>query len=178
MPRGQYDRSHLRAPSAGDVADEQAETGLSGLPEAETASEIDTDRARAERRERRRRDTGDLDRMQRMHLTIPTSVQERADREGKTLRWVLDEPGRQMQMDANDWYAVREGVVASAGKNTDQKLILMEKPKDWYEEDRKSFDRDLKDRERAIEAGGKTATDEDRGGFYQPATKNRISRGA
>ena len=132
-------------------------------------------RASEERRERRRRDAGDIDRTARMKLAIPQDIQEQATREGKTLRWVRDDPGRMQQMKQEDWDIV-SGIGSVAASRTDEgQLVLMSKYADWYHDDRKH----LKEENDALQ---QTATSPgsqenvDPKGFYTPkGAVNKIS---
>jgi hypothetical protein len=116
-------------------------------------------RATDERRARRRRDDGDLDRMGRMALAIPPEVRERLEREGKTFRWVRDATGRQAAMHADDWDVTPgvEGVPES--RDGEGKLVLMEKYRDWYEDDQRKKAGALDATEEAVKRGRPTGPD-------------------
>ena len=159
MPRGQYDRTALR----GQTAEESAPVSA---------------RAEETRRERRRRDDGDIDRMARMKLAIPISVQERLKREGKEARWVRDDAGRMQQMIAEDWDPV-EGVPTVAASRTDEgQMVLMSKYSDWYNEDRRALTEQNNALVNAAVSGKAHGPDVDAKGFYAPqGSTNRISRG-
>lgn len=112
-------------------------------------------RAADTRRERRRRDDGDLDRMGRMALSIPQEVQDRLTREGKTARWVRDNPNRQSAMQANDWDVTPNVEPVAEDREGTGKLVLMEKYRDWWDEDQRKKATVLDERERALERGDK-----------------------
>jgi len=145
MPRGVYTRS------SAEVA-----------PETETAQVEVSPRAAEMRRERRRREDGDLDRMGRMALRIPQEVQDRLAREGKTARWVRDNPNRQASMQANDWDVTPGVDPVSEDRDGSGKLVLMEKFKDWWEDDQRAKSKLLDEREQAIERGGKVTSGDTR----------------
>lgn len=134
-------------------------------------------RAQEARRERRRRDDGDLDRMGRMALSIPPEVKERLDREGKTWRWVRDAAGRQAAMRADDWDMTPGVDPIPEARDSDGKLVLMEKYRDWYDADQRKKSNLLDQREEAIQRGDKTDPEDKRpaGVSYTPPG-NRISR--
>lgn len=138
MPRGQYDRSAVKA-----TVTQPEET-----PALQTSA-----RAEETRRARRRRADGDLDRMGRMALSIPPEVQERLDREGKTARWVRDASGRQTAMRANDWDTTPGVEPVAEARDSEGKLVLMEKFKDWYDDDQREKTELLDAQEKAIERG-------------------------
>ncbi len=140
MPRGIPRRNGLNAEPA--VGDATVETQP---PLSQRATEM--------RRERRRRDDGDLDRMGRMALSIPQEVKERAAREGKTLRWIRDTPGRVQEMTRDDWDIVQGVDPVAASRHEEGNLVLVEKYQDWFDEDRAKMSRLLDEKERAIERG-------------------------
>lgn len=133
--------------------DRQAAQVAEREPEAKPALSNPSPRAEQSRRERRRRDDGDLDRMGRMALSIPPEVQQRLDREGKTARWVRDASGRQHAMHANDWDITPNVEAVPEGRDSEGKLVLMEKFKDWYDDDQRAKTELLDEREKAIERG-------------------------
>lgn len=140
-------------------------------------------RASETRRERRRRDDGDLDRGARLKLAIPKEIQEQADREGKTLRWLNDEGNRMHDMTVNDdWDVVKEATPVPVGTTVDGKPILARlcsKFKDWYDEDQRAKAKVLDDREKAVARGAKASPDDHRQDDVTYVPKgNRISRGA
>lgn len=136
-------------------------------------------RAASERRERRRRDDGDLDRMGRMALSIPPEVQERLNREGKTARWVRDAAGRQAAMHRDDWDVTPGVDPVPESRDGEGKLVLMEKYRDWYDDDQRKKTAILDERDRAMERGEKINPDDKRSMAvsYTPEG-NRISRKA
>lgn len=158
MPRGVYEREPRRNMTEDSVATEGS------LRSQET------------RRERRRRDDGDLDRTARMKLAIPKEIQAQADREGKVLRWVRDDPGRMQQMISEDWDKVPNIDSVAASRTDDGQMVLMSKYADWYHGDRKP----LEERNKALQQSALTPGRGQEGvsaeGFYQPqGTVNRIS---
>lgn len=163
MPRGVYDRN----------TDAQASNRL----EEDSAPALPSARAAETRRERRRRDDGDLDRMARMKLAIPRNIQEQADREGKVLRWMIDVSGRMQEVEANDWDAVPGISTVAASRDDETQMRLCWKYKDWYDADQRKKTNLLDEREKAIERGAKTESDDPRqpGVHYTPAG-NKISR--
>lgn len=157
MPRGVYQRGPVEGQT--EVVEEAA---LSP-------------RAAEVRRDRRRRDDGDIDRMARQKLAIPRNIQAQAEAEGKVFRWVLDEPGRMMDVHENDWDAV-EGVAAvSAGQQEDTKLVLMWKFKDWNVKDELRDEAHLAELESSLIAGPSSA-DQAKGIVKPEGQVNRISR--
>lgn len=172
MPRGQYTRKPVAkaiVPPEQKPALQQAEAIPALVPPSARAEET--------RRERRRRDDGDLDRMGRMALSIPPEVKERLDREGKTARWVRDAPGRQTAMHKEDWDITPKVDPVPEDRESNGKLVLMEKFGDWYDSDQRAKTNLLDKREEAIVRGA-NADPEDR---RQPGTSyvpegNKISR--
>jgi len=168
MPRGHYERRAVQAQGERPEVEQPVAT--------ETAL---SNRATELRRERRRRDDGDLDRMGRMALSIPPEVRERLEREGKTARWVRDAAGRQAAMHANDWDITPNVDPVAEARDSEGKLVLMEKYKDWAEEDKRKQSRILDERENHVLNGqisdpeGKRSQSVD----YVPAG-NSISRKA
>lgn len=144
---------------------------------SEPALAPQSSRAAETRRERRRRDDGSLDRMMNLKLAIPRHIQEQADREGKTLRWVLDQPGRMQQMEADDWDKVPGVQSVAADKESGDQLVLCAKYKDWFDADQAASARMLDERDKALVRGDKIDPDDKRQGAtsYTPAG-NRISR--
>jgi hypothetical protein len=122
MPRGQYDRRAVQAQGERPEADKPVEQALSN-------------RATELRRERRRRDDGDLDRMGRMALSIPSEVRERLALEGKTARWVRDAAGRQAEMYRQDWDVTPGVEPVAESRDGTGKLVLMEKWQDLHDID-------------------------------------------
>ena len=163
MPRGQYDRSRLTK---------------GGMP---SSAPVDkpalSPRAEETRRERRRREDGDLDRMGRMALSIPTEVRERAAREGKTLRWIRDTPGRLQEMSRDDWDRVQDVEPVAASRTEEGSLVLVEKYQDWFDADRAKKSNLLDTMEDALKRGQTIDPDDKRQSevSYVPAG-NRISR--
>lgn len=163
MPRGQYDRTK----SAGSLT----------KPEEAPAPALTNSRADETRRERRRRADGDLDRMAGFKLAIPRDIQEQADREGKTLRWVLDTPGRMQQMIADDWDKVPGIDTIAADRESGDQLVLCSKYQDWFDADQKQSAKMLDERDASLTRGDKIDPEDKR----QKATSyvplgNRISR--
>lgn len=157
MPRGQYER---RGPAQSDAP--QTETANHEPSEVVETQSALSPRAAETRRERRRRDDGNLDRMGRMALSIPPEVQERWDREGKVGRWVRDVAGRQTQMHREDWDVTTGVEPVPEGRESEGKLVLMEKYRDWYDEDQRRKTGLLDERETAIKRGLKTEPGDNR----------------
>lgn len=164
MPRGQY----VRTPQA----------GTDTPPDAESVMEAAlSPRAAETRRERRRRDDGDIDRMARMKLAIPRTIQEQATRDGKVLRWFLDNPGRIAEAHDDDWDVVDGVTPVSAGQDEDTKLVLCSKYKDWHQADITRDDREITEREASITAGNSQENRRAGDGLIVPEGQtNRISR--
>lgn len=152
-----------------------AQSERTETPPVETAA-LNT-RAAETRRERRRRDDGNLDRMGRMALSIPPEVQERWDREGKVGRWVRDAAGRQTAMHREDWDVTPNVDPVAEARDSEGKLVLMEKYRDWFDSDQRAKTNLLDEREKAIERGTKIDPDDKRqeAVSYTPPG-NRISR--
>jgi hypothetical protein len=115
--------------------------------------------------------------MGRMALSIPPEVKERLDREGKTYRWVRDAAGRQQAMQSDDWDVTPGVDPVPEARDSEGKLVLMEKYRDWYDDDQRAKANMLDDRDKAIERGAKTDPDDRRqpGTSYVPEG-NKISR--
>ncbi len=160
MPRGVYPRER------------EAEAVDTAMPETPALSA----RAEQTRRERRQRNDGDLDRMGRMALSIPPEVQARLDREGKVARWVRDAAGRQTSMHARDWDVTPDVEAVAESRDGEGKLVLMEKYKDWYDDDQTRKTSLLDEREKALE---RAEGDNRKGGdglVVPHGQQNRISR--
>jgi hypothetical protein len=152
MPRGQYDRT----------AKGQEETSQEPLALPPRAVET--------RRERRRRDDGDTDVMARMKLAIPREIREQLEREGKTARWVRNDPGRMQQLHNEDWDIVEGFASVSASRSDESQMILMSKSKDWYDADRAHLQVQNDGMKDAALAGRSTEATVDSTGFYSPKT--------
>jgi hypothetical protein len=164
MPRGVYQRSQ-----AAEVAPVEAQT--------EAPQPVRETRAEQTRRERRRRDDGDFDRMSRLKLAIPHDIQEQADREGKTLRWVRDTPDRLAEVHRNDWDPVAGVGAVPADGDSGVNMVLHSKYRDWFEDDRRKRSELLNERDKALMRGAKASPDDKRqeSTSYVPQG-NRISR--
>lgn len=151
--------------------------GIAEATKPAEAPDHPSPRAQEARRERRRRDDGDLDRMGRMALSIPPEVKERWEREGKVGRWVRDQAGRQMAMRSDDWDVTPGVDPVPEARDSEGKLVLMEKFRDWYNDDQRKKSSLLDKREEAIQRGDKTDPEDKRqaGVSYTPPG-NRISR--
>lgn len=143
MPRG-IPRNRAEQPEVTPAITQEATA--SPQPEALSA------RAEQTRRERRRRNDGDLDLMGRMALSIPPEVQDRLKREGKTARWVRDASGRQTAMHREDWDVTPDVEAVAEARDSEGKLVLMEKYQDWYDDDQRRKTAMLDEREKAIES--------------------------
>jgi hypothetical protein len=117
--------------------------------------------------------------MGRMALSIPPEVQERLNREGKTARWVRDAAGRQAAMHRDDWDVTPGVDPVPESRDGEGKLVLMEKYRDWYDDDQRKKTAILDERDRAMERGEKINPDDKRSMAvsYTPEG-NRISRKA
>jgi hypothetical protein len=173
MPRGQYVR-------------QTRDEGANGLTEPHSAEQVEpvalSQRATETRRERRRRNDGDIDRMASLALAIPPEVKARWDREGKVGRWFLDRPGRVAEARDDDWDNVPDMPHVAAGQEDENKLVLMEKYKDWHDDDEAGHQLDLKAREDALVAGTSRENRTQGDGLLPPEQvsrslgRNRISR--
>lgn len=168
MPRGVYERNRIAQPEA-PASPEPAEQAAPDQALSPRAAET--------RRERRRRDDGDLDRMGRMALSIPPEVQERWNREGKVGRWVRDAAGRQAAMQADDWDPTPGVEPVAEARDSEGKLVLMEKYRDWFDQDQRKKTNLLDQREEALMRGQKIDSEDRRqmGVSYTPEG-NRITR--
>lgn len=169
MPRGQYERRATGNQPSVQLDEEQGQA-------PETTQPAHSPRAAKERRERRRRDDGNLDRMNRMALAIPPEVQARLDAEGKTARWVRDDSKRQMHMHHMDWDVTPGVDPVPESRDSEGKLVLMEKYKDWYESDQRAKTNALAEQEKAIERGASAGSNDTRGVHNYVPEGNRISR--
>lgn len=145
-------------------------------PVAERIEPTLSPRAIETRRERRRRDEGDIDGFSRMKLAIPHDVQARLSREGKVARWILDKDNRLAGMHANDWDATPGVAAVPESGDSENKLVLHEKYRDWWEDDQRKKTVRLDEMDKAIMRGeisgdGKATSD------LHVAGTNRISRG-
>ena len=100
-------------------------------------------RADETRRERRRRRPELLDGT-RQNLHVSHKVREDAEKRGMELRWIKNTALRMEQMTQIDDWDVVEGVAPKAAGNRDpDKMILVEKPKEWCAADRAAKQREL-----------------------------------
>jgi hypothetical protein len=115
--------------------------------------------------------------MGRMALSIPPEVKERLDREGKTSRWVRDASGRQQAMHRDDWDVTPNVEPVPEARDSEGKLVLMEKYAEWYNDDQRKKTNLLDKREEAIKRGSSTSPEDRRqpGTSYVPEG-NQISR--
>lgn len=157
MPRGIYDRQRS--------AEDPQYAGES--PEA-------PQRAADTRRERRERVDGDVDNMARMKLAIPKEVQERAESEGKVLRWIYGSSNRLRQAQSTDWDPVVGVEPVAANADDDVMMILHEKYADWYADSQR---RKMSRLDKMEEAMMSRRTESDPSGNYTPAgVEPRITR--
>lgn len=164
MPRGVYDRSQV------------AQATPAPQQQAETSPPVRETRAEQTRRERRRRNDGDLDGMSRLKLAIPHHIQEQAEREGKTLRWVRDTPDRLAEVHRNDWDPVDGVSPVPADGDSGVNMVLHSKYKDWFDDDRRQRAALLDERDKALERGAKASPDDHRDSTNYVPSGNRISR--
>lgn len=94
-------------------------------------------RALEEQRERRKRDgtrtSGQYD-----ILYVPADIRDDAERRGVSLRWARATSTRSEQLRGTEWVPSKhngQNVFKPAGGNDADKLVLMEKDKDWLRED-------------------------------------------
>jgi hypothetical protein len=137
------------------------------------------DRQRADRRDeelekRRARLENTIDGAKNLKLAIPEKIQQQLDAEGRTARWVSDDPTRMYQMtEQNDYRPVDgvEPVSTRDGKGEPIKLKLMSKRKDFIEDDKSRREEARRETEKA------QLSAEDAGpGFYADKA-NSFTRG-
>lgn len=128
MPRGQYDRSHLKKDAA--VTEEQVN---------QTPAFVREDRANEVRQERRRRRAGDLDAGMVLRLDLPPGLEEKYPND--EFRWVNDEGNRVHVLTTKDDYDIVPEVEGRpVGTTVDGKpinAVLLRKPKEFAEADRR-----------------------------------------
>lgn len=99
------------------------------------------DRASEETAQRRRRDDTSLDGSQRLKLAIPSEVQARLDAEGRTPRWAEKNSTRMYELTQKDDYDVVPDVAPIATRSLRDgspiEMVLLSKPKDFIEQDRR-----------------------------------------
>lgn len=110
-------------------------------------------------RRRRRRESIGVDRNLKLH--VPDEFKDR----NFEYRWVNDRPGRVQQLHGEDWDVVEtaSGDVESAALGTQlsrvadkfsgERTVLMRKPKEFFEEDRKEKEKVLDRVEEALRSG-------------------------
>lgn len=137
------------------------------------------------RHERRRRDDATLDGSQALKLAVPPEIERQLTEQGRTWRWANDVGSRIHQLTKlDDWDPV-EGVeprevVIDKAKGTTCKAILLSKPKDFIEDDRRKSDRIRRAKEEAAMRG--EVPDAGVGSASRPANiyadkANKIERG-
>lgn len=137
------------------------------------------DRQRADRKDeelerRRARLESSIDGAKNLKLAIPDNIQKQLDAEGRSPRWVSDDPTRQMQMTQQNDYRRVDGVEPIAtrnGKGEPMKLILMSKRKDFIADDENRREQSRREVEKAQLSAAEQAP-----GFYADEA-NSFSRG-
>jgi hypothetical protein len=94
------------------------------------------------RQERRRRNDDTLDAGQALKLAIPPEVQQKLAEQGREARWANDVGNRIHRLTVlDDWDKVEgvapQPVVINGDKGTTANAILLSKPKEFIEEDRR-----------------------------------------
>lgn len=122
MPRGQYDRSHLKAKTM-----------------TEETKFVREDRVSEVKQERRRRRDGDLDAGVVLRLSLPPGIEEKYPND--EFRWVNDEGNRVHYLTTRDDYDIVSEVEGRpVGTTMDGKpinAVLLRKPKEFAEADRR-----------------------------------------
>lgn len=129
MPRGQYDRSHLKKEQP--MTQEQANPSPAFVRE---------DRVAEVKQERRRRREGDLDSNLVLRLGLPPGIEEKYPND--EFRWVNDEGNRVHFLTTRDDYDIVSEVEGRpVGTTVDGKpinAVLLRKPKEFAEADRQA----------------------------------------
>lgn len=97
------------------------------------------------RQQRRRRDDTTLDAGQALKLAIPPGIAAKLAEQGREARWANDVGNRIERLTVFDDWDVVEGVepravVTNSDKGTTAKAILLSKPKEFIDEDRRKKD--------------------------------------
>lgn len=142
-------------------------------------------RADTVRRERRFR--GDTSETADLKLSVPTHLKK----PGHTYRWVNDTlGGRIAAMHAKDWDVVSSDAIPGQGEgspvarnvegSTPLRAVLMEKPEDWYLEDRARKEAPRKEMEATMMRGALPSKDglQPNESYVPAGHVNRIERGA
>lgn len=123
------------------------------------------------RQQRRRRDDTTLDAGQAQHLAIPPEIEAKLAEQGRIGRWANDVGNRIHRLTVlDDWDKV-EGVdprpvIVNSDKGTTAKAVLLSKPKEFIDEDRRKKDATR----RAMEDGMLKGTVPNAGSGDTPAT--------
>lgn len=139
---------------------------------------------RSSKAERRRRNSNGL-LGYRDRLAVDESL---LDREKYAYRWINDEAGRIHQMTVqDDWEIVSDRdnatgtgselaeQVGSGEKGSPLRAVLVRKPKDYFDEDKREQQRRIDEQEKALTSNVAPGTDSTN--LYQPDVKTSISRG-
>lgn len=142
----------------------KSETEVSASQEPQTPP-AQPKRVEQVQRERRRRRSEDLDGT-RMNLHVPREIREQADRQGLELRWITAGSLRVEQLTKyDDWDPMKDPtsgqqITKAAGNTDDGQMLLVGKPKEFCEADRKAKNKRLSEELKEAEAGR-----DDRGGL-------------
>jgi len=133
------------------------------------------------KQDRRRRNSEGLS-GQRNRLAINQAI---LDKENFVYRFVNDVPGRIHELTVNDdWEVVqnRDGTIKTDGTGTGSEVsvhvgqtahgharaVLLRKPKQWHEDDKRSMQRHIDEVEKGLKAGQAPGADADPGKEYVP----------
>lgn len=97
------------------------------------------------RQERRRRDDTTIDAGQALNLAIPPEIAQKLAEQGRSPRWVNDVGNRVHRLTVlDDWDKVEgvesQPVVVNRDKGTIAQAVLLSKPKEFIDEDRRKKD--------------------------------------
>lgn len=150
----------------------------------EPEEKLDSDDIKKYGRERRKKRSSD-------GLTLKLHVEERFKREGFTQRWVMGTPTRLQKMQQEDWDFVEDPDLAAEKGSGDTRIkylvgtlasgeprydYLMEKPREWYNEDReKRLYEPLREIEKDILEGRHQNQIEDHA-RHEPTSRRKLSR--
>lgn len=133
-------------------------------------------RVEQEQRTRRRRESLGADRNLKLH--VPEDKKD----PNFVYRWVNDKPGRVQQLTEGDDYDVVAGVTNDgttetrvADKSSGERAVLLRKPKDFYESDKRSEQKVIDDRDEAMRRGAPPSAEGLAGPeSYVPGGRNTI----